>query len=79
MTNHAHKLKTTLDSSVAEFHYLKKDGEVRYAVGTRNINLIPSDLRPSSEIMDVNDSKAIVYYDFDECAFRSISVAANTY
>tara|TARA_R110000868_G_scaffold34853_5_gene125467 strand:- start:215 stop:454 length:240 start_codon:yes stop_codon:yes gene_type:complete len=79
MTNFANELRATLESSVAKFTYRKKDGQVREAVGTRNLSLIPSEVRPRWEIQDPNLDKAVVYYDFDESAFRSISVAANTY
>jgi len=79
MTNFAEELRATLESSVAKFTYLKKDGEVREAVGTRNLSLIPTECRPKWEIQDPNIDKAVVYYDFDESDYRSISVAANTY
>jgi len=79
MTNFANELRATLESSVAKFSYRKVNGEMREAVGTRNTSLIPSECRPKWEIQDPNIDKAVVYYDFDESEFRSISVAANTY
>jgi hypothetical protein len=79
MTNFAEELRATLESSVAKFSYRKKDGEMREAVGTRNLSLIPTECRPKWEIQDPNIDKAVVYYDFDESDYRSISVAANTY
>jgi hypothetical protein len=79
MTNFANELRAALESSVAKFSYRKVNGEIREAVGTRNLSLIPTDCRPKWEIQDPNIDKAVVYYDFDESDYRSISVAANTY
>ena len=79
MPNFANELRATLESSVAKFTYRKVNGELREAVGTRNLSLIPTECRPKWEIQDPNIDKAVVYYDFDESDYRSISVAANTY
>lgn len=79
MPNFANELRATLESSVLKFSYRKVNGEMREAVGTRNLSLIPTECRPKWEIQDPNIDKAVVYYDFDESDFRSISVAANTY
>ena len=79
MPNFANELRATLENSVAKFTYRKVNGELREAVGTRNLSLIPTECRPKWEIQDPNIDKAVVYYDFDESDYRSISVAANTY
>jgi hypothetical protein len=79
MPNFANELRAALESSVLKFSYRKVNGVTREAVGTRNLSLIPTECRPKWEIQDPNIDKAVVYYDFDESDFRSISVAANTY
>jgi len=67
-------LQQTLDTSVARFHFRKKDGSVREALGTRCINLIPKGDAPS--ILHDTSDKAIVYWDLEQEGFRSVSVSS---
>ena len=64
-------LTKALDTSVVRFYFKKKDGSMREALGTRNLNLIPKEENPG-HLQNVSD-KAIVYWDLEEGAFRSVS------
>jgi hypothetical protein len=43
------KLRRVLAAGRAAFAFTKKDGTTRHAVGTRSVELIPSDFAPKSE------------------------------
>jgi hypothetical protein len=68
----ASELRNVLAESVKRFKFVKLNGEVREALGTRDIKLIPKDVRTPKFIDDVSD-KSIVYWDLDEQDFRSVS------
>lgn len=65
-------LKSKLNTGVHRFQFNKKDGSVREALGTRNTDLIPSQLR-ISEVDDIS-KKSVVFYDLEAEDFRSLSV-----
>jgi|APCry1669188910_1035180.scaffolds.fasta_scaffold16192_1 hypothetical protein len=68
----ASELRNVLAESVKRFKFVKLNGEVREALGTRDIKLIPKDVRTPKFIDDVSE-KSIVYWDLDEQDFRSVS------
>jgi hypothetical protein len=68
----ASELRNVLAESVKRFKFVKLNGEVREALGTRDIKLIPKDVHTPKFIDDVSE-KSIVYWDLDEQDFRSVS------
>jgi len=68
----ASELRNVLAESVKRFKFVKLNGEVREALGTRDIKLIPKDVRTPKFIDDVSE-KSVVYWDLDEQDFRSVS------
>jgi hypothetical protein len=68
----ASELRNVLAESVKRFKFVKLNGEVREALGTRDVKLIPKDVRTPKFIDDVSE-KSIVYWDLDEQDFRSVS------
>jgi WYL_2, Sm-like SH3 beta-barrel fold len=68
----ASELRNVLAESVKRFKFVKLNGELREALGTRDIKLIPKDVRTPKFIDDVSE-KSIVYWDLDEQDFRSVS------
>jgi hypothetical protein len=68
----ASELRNVLAESVKRFKFVKLNGEVREALGTRDVNLIPQDVHTPKFIDDVSE-KSIVYWDLDEQDFRSVS------
>ena len=67
----ASELRNVLAESVKRFKFVKLNGEVREALGTRDIKLIPKDVHTPKFIDDVSE-KSIVYWDLDEQDFRSV-------
>lgn len=68
----ASELRNVLAESVKRFKFVKLNGEVREALGTRDIKLIPKDVHTPKFIDDVSE-KSIVYWDLDKQDFRSVS------
>lgn len=64
-------LREILNSGVARFNFRKKDGSIRNALGTRNVDLIPREDAPV-QIYDLS-RKAMVYWDLELGEFRSLS------
>ena len=64
-------LTKALDTSVVRFYFKKKDGSMREALGTRNLDLIPKEENPG-HLGDVSN-KSTVYWDLEERAYRSVS------
>jgi len=64
-------LRGILNSGVARFNFKKKDGSIRNALGTRNVDLIPREDAPV-QIYDLS-KKALVYWDLELGEFRSVS------
>lgn len=72
MTNNLEKLIDDLSKGAVKFKYTKKDGTVREAFGTTNINFIPSEHRPSEEASTViTDTPTVRYYDLNSKGWRS--------
>lgn len=68
----ASELRNVLAQSVKRFKFVKLDGTIREALGTRDVTLIPKDVHTPKFIDDVSE-KSIVYWDLDEQDFRSVS------
>ena len=71
----AGQLREILNGGVARFNFRKKDGSIRNALGTRNIDLIPKH-EYVKHCEDINEKKSVVFYDLEACSFRSLSVGA---
>ena len=71
----ATQLRNILDNNVARFNFRKKDGSIRNALGTRNIDLIPKH-EYVKHCDDISEKKSVVFWDLEECSFRSLSTNA---
>ena len=65
------QLREILNSGVARFQFRKKDGSIRNALGTRNVDLIPKN-EYVKHVEDINEKKSVVFWDLEECSFRSL-------
>ena len=65
------QLREILNSGVARFQFRKKDGSIRNALGTRNVDLIPKS-EYVKHVEDINEKKSVVFWDLEECSFRSL-------
>jgi hypothetical protein len=69
-----------LRSDTVQFTFIKADGSERIAVGTRNMNLIPEDKRPTgmteNKANDIEEGKdrVVTYYDLDANGWRSFKL-----
>lgn len=68
------QLKKELSKGVTEFAFIKKDGSVRIAKGTTNLNLIPNEKHPKGKA--ILSEKVISFFDLDKSDWRCLS--ANT-
>ena len=66
------KLIEKLQNSIVSFSFYKANNEIRYAVGTQDLTLVPLDKHPK-----VNNSlvttKTIVYFDYIKQSWRSFN------
>lgn len=69
-TNIAIDLKEALKLGVVKFKYTKRDGSERLAVGTTNIEDIPTESHPSGSFRNTSD-EIIRYYDLTSEGWRS--------
>ena len=65
------QLREILNNGVARFQFRKKDGSIRNALGTRNVDLIPKH-EYVKHVEDINQKKSVVFWDLEECDFRSL-------
>lgn len=71
--------RDALSNGFARFTYYKKNYEIRHALGTRSLSLIPTDKLPKGDMLDgaadwEDNAKAIPYFDLDKNEWRSFSV-----
>ena len=66
------RLREMLKNSVVSFRFVKKNGELRLAMGTTDLNRIPSELHPKTN-RPVNN-KSVNFFDVEKQAWRSVSV-----
>lgn len=64
-------LREILNGGVVRFQFRKKDGSIRNALGTRNVDLIPKN-EYVKHVEDINEKKSVVFWDLEECSFRSL-------
>jgi hypothetical protein len=69
------KLESKLPNGIVTFQYRKKDGTIRYAVGTQDLGMIPSANHPKNGASIKNTVNSISYYDFAKQGLRSLSRA----
>lgn len=62
-------IEEALDRSIVKFAYTKANGELRFAIGTRNLILIPDKQHPSGDGQSKDDAY-IRYYDYDPEGWR---------
>ena len=62
--------KNELHKGIVEFKYKKKDGSIRDAKGTLNINIMGNENAPTSSGHNVSDTN-IRYYDLNSNGWRS--------
>lgn len=71
----ASRLREKLHIGTTKFVFRKKDGSLRPAVGTTNLDLIPQDLWPKDMSGDYEErekqSTNIKFFDLDKLAWRS--------
>ena len=65
-------LKNKLKSGPVHFAFRKKDGSLRLAYGTLDLNKIPSDQQPKSG--NEASPKILHFYDLEKFAWRSVQV-----
>lgn len=71
----ADRLREKLSQGETKFVFKKKDGTIRPAVGTTNLDLVPQDLWPKDMSGDYEErekqSTNIKFFDLDKLAWRS--------
>lgn len=67
-------VREQLSKGILNFAFIKKDGSVRIANGTTDLNLIPQEFHPKGT--GKASDKVIAYFDTDKNAWRCLS--ANT-
>lgn len=65
------KLTKRMKKRAVSFVYLKDDGTIRYAFGTTNPELIPTDKRPKGTSKRKAHPELINYYDFYSSSWAS--------
>jgi hypothetical protein len=69
--NSAEKLIEKLSSGIVLFTYRKQNGEIRYAAGTTNEEVIPLECK-SRNVAMANVKDNIRYYDYMSIGWRSL-------
>jgi hypothetical protein len=64
-------LRDILNNGVVRFQFRKRDGSIRNALGTRNVDLIPKD-EYVKHVDDINEKKSVVFWDLEARDFRSL-------
>lgn len=73
-TEYITKFKNALHKRIVEFKYNKKNGEVRTAHGTTNIDVIGQENAPKGSNDKIWSDNQIRYYDTDSKGWRSFLV-----
>ena len=66
------KLVEKLTTGITTFTYRKKDGNIRYAVGTAHSDVIPEDHKPKDPTASIETKDGIRYYDYLSLGWRSL-------
>ena len=64
------KLVDNIKKDVVDFKFIKKDGTIRTAKGTKNLNLVPKEKLPVGT-KKTNIPNLITYFDIDKNSWRS--------
>jgi len=72
------KLRQKLEGGVVKFSFIKLEGELRPAVGTLDLNIIPDDKLPNGSVIQDNE-KVLKYFDLEKENWRSISVTSQIF
>ena len=74
------ELRTALNEGVVLFEFVKKDGTLRHARGTRCPDLIPTNDVPKGkrppQVQALYDRQTVAFYDIDKKSWRSMQLAA---
>ena len=73
-TEYITKFKNALHKRILEFKYNKKNGELRTAHGTTNIDIIGQENAPKSSSNKAWPDNQIRYYDTDSKGWRSFLI-----
>ena len=72
------QLRKRLREKCIEFAFIKKDGSVRIAHGTTNMDLIDPSFRPKgyvkSSTSTTSKPSVVAYFDTDKYSWRSLSI-----
>ena len=71
--NYIKRFKNALHKRVVEFEYKKKNGEIRTAHGTLNLDIMGTDNAPKGTGGEVSDN-VIRYFDMDSNGWRSFII-----
>ena len=63
-------LKVKLSEGATKFAFVKKDGSVRIALGTTNLQIVPRDKHPKG---NKASDKVVTFFDLEKQAWRSLS------
>lgn len=65
-------LRQRLRQGPTRFTFVKKTGELRFALGTLDLNIIPSTEHPKG--VRPASPKVVTFFDLEKIAWRSVSV-----
>lgn len=66
------ELRNELSNGITNFAFIKKDGSVRIANGTTNLEFIPEENHPKGT--GKASDKILAYFDTDKNAWRCLSI-----
>ena len=70
-------LREALNKGTIQFAFRKKDGNLRIALGTTNMELVPVDDHPKGT--GKSSSKQVPYFDLKKNSWRSVSAVEPIY
>lgn len=73
----AEELRTNLRAGVLEFAFVKKDGSLRLAKGTTQLEQIPSSSHPTGA--KASSPKQVSFFDLEKGEWRSVSILQEIY
>ena len=73
-TEYITKFKNALHKRIVEFKYKKKNGEIRTAYGTLNIDLMGEENAPKGGDIKTGPDNQIRYYDTNSNGWRSFLI-----
>lgn len=69
-------LREALNKGTIQFAFRKKDGNLRLALGTTNLELVPIEDHPAG---NGSSSKVVPYFDLNKNQWRSVSAVEPIY